>query len=410
MSDLKYSIILPVYNGLPYLQTAVASVLASNRNDFELLVSDDHSTDGSIQYLESILDSRLRLLRTPARMSMAEHWEWALSQSKGPWVMFLGQDDALQGYFFDHADTLTTEAAERSLRVIAARRSYIFWPGCESDFSQRAQYFAVNRTYERSTVVDAISSLLFGKKYHELPQMYTNSLFHVSLIEETRRLQGGKVFTCHPQDANLAALALLLEKSYLRSEVPLGWVGTSPSSAGLAIAKSGTGDTPSEETLAGQYQSSISASKLEYPSFAGEFSLASEAIYLWQALIVVSKSIKSKRLRFLSSRIFLVLLFSSILAENYKIWRGTPRLAAFFTLVNTNMVGRVEIMAVTPLLLTFHLLREWARRLGGLLIRRSERSALGIFGFQVFAQDAPDLEFDTVNLRSSLCYEESVGR
>jgi len=411
VSDLKYSIILPVYNGLPYLETAVASVLASNRNDFELLVSDDHSTDGSIQYLESIQDSRLRLLRTPARMSMAEHWEWVLSHSKGSWGMFLGQDDALQGYFFDHADTLTAEAAKRSLRVIAARRSYIFWPGCEADFPQRAQYFALNRTYVRRTRMDCFSSLFLGKKYHELPQMYTNSLFHMSLIEEAKTLQGGKVFTCHPQDANLAALAILFEKTYLRSEIPLGWVGTSPSSAGLAIAKADAeiktigDDLASQTKLAESYSNSIISSHILYPKFAGEFKLANEAIYLWQALVVVSEKLFPELFRLLKGKPAVRLLLSSVLAENELVWARGPRWFAFLELIRINRMSLIVVRFVSFPIRALFALRKIAMSILRFGVEKGPAQLAGVGGFSISTDESSKIDLQFLNRKTQLLFE-----
>ena len=70
---------------------------------------------------------------------------------------------------------------------------------------------------------------LYSKNdYFNLPQMYTTSLFHSSLIDKVRRMQNGKFLTYGISDANMAAISVTMEKKYLYSELPLGWVGTSP--------------------------------------------------------------------------------------------------------------------------------------------------------------------------------------
>lgn len=392
---------------MPYLKTAVSSVLESSYQDFELIVSDDNSSDGSLDYLRSISDPRLNILVTPKRMSMAEHWEWALSNSTGVWKMFLGQDDALHSYYFDHANFLTTEAARHSIRVIAARRSYLFWPGCEIDFQQRAQFFGVNRTYRRSTAVDGFSSLLFGKKYHELPQMYTNSLFHSSLLLEAKQAQMGRIFTCHPQDANLAAIALLLEKSYLRSEIPLGWVGTSPSSAGLAIAKSESGSRhKGNKALASEYSNSINRSEIDYPKFAGSFSLANEAVYLWQALIVVSEQLKPGLARLLRNRFFKTCLFASVKAENKSNWIGSPRWEAFLALLRNNGVSLFETWLPA---LFFGMVSRIGRFVRGLLSRLvigRKLGIVGVAGFQIPTSDSEVIDILNLNFRANQIYRE----
>src|SRR6476660_2754599 len=53
------SIILPTYDRLPLLRDAVASVLAQTVQDWELFVVDDGSTDGTVEWLESLGDPRI---------------------------------------------------------------------------------------------------------------------------------------------------------------------------------------------------------------------------------------------------------------------------------------------------------------------------------------------------------------
>ena len=58
----KISVLLPIYNALPYLREALESILNQSFGDFEVLALDDSSTDGSSEYLDSVNDPRLRVL------------------------------------------------------------------------------------------------------------------------------------------------------------------------------------------------------------------------------------------------------------------------------------------------------------------------------------------------------------
>lgn len=409
MPNPKYSIVLPVHNGMPYLKTAVASVLSSTRTDFELIVSDDHSIDGSVEFLESIVDPRLRFIRTSNKLSMAEHWEWALSHSDGMWVMFLGQDDAIQGYFFELADSLTLEASRLSLRTIAARRAYIFWPGCEDKYAERVQYFGIDRTSVRNTSSEILSSLFLGKKYHELPQMYTNSLFHRSILEDARKLQDGRVFVCHPQDANLAALALLLERSYLRTEIPLGWVGTSPSSAGLAISlTNANGQSETNSSLADEYAKTVENSAIRYPKFAGDFSLASEEIYLWQALVLTSKLSNSDNARLFTNKLFTHTFFSSVLGQHAESWNRGPRMRYFKEILRNNQVSSSMVTVGSIFFRLFFALRDQFRKLVAWIIVSRKIRPVGLAGFSVLANESLEIEIRQLNSRSQEIYRVLV--
>jgi glycosyltransferase involved in cell wall biosynthesis len=58
---MKLTVTLPVYNAMPYLPAAVESVLGQTYGDFEFLIIDDGSSDGSTDYLRSLRDPRIRL-------------------------------------------------------------------------------------------------------------------------------------------------------------------------------------------------------------------------------------------------------------------------------------------------------------------------------------------------------------
>jgi glycosyltransferase involved in cell wall biosynthesis len=55
------TVTLPVYNAMPYLRAAVESVLNQSYRDFDFLIIDDGSTDGSADYLRSLRDPRIKL-------------------------------------------------------------------------------------------------------------------------------------------------------------------------------------------------------------------------------------------------------------------------------------------------------------------------------------------------------------
>ncbi len=58
----KLTVLVPVYNGMPYLPEAVESILNQTLRDFTLLIIDDGSTDGTASYLDGLHDPRLRIV------------------------------------------------------------------------------------------------------------------------------------------------------------------------------------------------------------------------------------------------------------------------------------------------------------------------------------------------------------
>lgn len=93
MRTPEVSIILPTYNRLPLLRKAVDSVLAQTHRDFELVIVDDGSTDGTRTCLESIGDSRVRPIWLEHRGDLTSARSAGLRHARGEWVAFLDSDD-----------------------------------------------------------------------------------------------------------------------------------------------------------------------------------------------------------------------------------------------------------------------------------------------------------------------------
>lgn len=92
---LSISVLMPVYQGMPYLQSAVASVLAQTGVEFELLVRDDGSTDGSREYLEGLSDPRVKVFFSEARLGLFRGLNELNKATTADLVRVLCQDDLL---------------------------------------------------------------------------------------------------------------------------------------------------------------------------------------------------------------------------------------------------------------------------------------------------------------------------
>jgi len=87
------SILMPVYNGDRYLRAAVDSILAQTMTDFELIVIDDASSDGSQTILNSYADPRLRVIRHSRNKGIVEALNNGLSQVRGRYIARMDADD-----------------------------------------------------------------------------------------------------------------------------------------------------------------------------------------------------------------------------------------------------------------------------------------------------------------------------
>lgn len=87
------SVLLTVYNGLPYLRQAIESVLQQTFQDFELVIVDDASTDGSVDCVRSYQDPRIRLVINERNLGQARSLNKGLALARGRYVARLDQDD-----------------------------------------------------------------------------------------------------------------------------------------------------------------------------------------------------------------------------------------------------------------------------------------------------------------------------
>ena len=91
---VSVSIIMPVYNSSEYLSGAISSILKQDFEDFELLLIDDGSTDGSgiICDEAAASDHRVRVFHKP-NGGMCNARNFALRKAKGTFVTFCDNDD-----------------------------------------------------------------------------------------------------------------------------------------------------------------------------------------------------------------------------------------------------------------------------------------------------------------------------
>lgn len=89
------SICIPVYNGAKFIATALASVVSQTFTDFELIIVDNASTDGTVDVVRRFDDPRVRLVRANEHLSAAANWNRATAMCEGRYVKLLCADDAL---------------------------------------------------------------------------------------------------------------------------------------------------------------------------------------------------------------------------------------------------------------------------------------------------------------------------
>jgi glycosyltransferase involved in cell wall biosynthesis len=99
------SVCIPLYNGGLYIREAIESVLAQTVTDWELVITDDGSTDGSADIVAAFSDPRIRYLLNPQRLGAEGNWNRCVNEGRGTYRKLLCHDDRL------HSDCLARQVA-----------------------------------------------------------------------------------------------------------------------------------------------------------------------------------------------------------------------------------------------------------------------------------------------------------
>ena len=89
------SVVIPLYNKEASIAQSLKSVLSQEYDDFEVVIVDDGSTDGSVGVVEAINDPRIRLIKQE-NGGPSKARNTGVKNAKGEWILFLDADDELE--------------------------------------------------------------------------------------------------------------------------------------------------------------------------------------------------------------------------------------------------------------------------------------------------------------------------
>jgi len=118
------SILIPTYQYGRFLTQAIESVLSQDYTDFELLISDDNSTDNSAAIIRDFAtrDSRIRPIFHSRNLGMVNNWNFCLSEAKGKYIKFLFGDDTLPEKYSLRTLVQLLDANPEAVMASSARR------------------------------------------------------------------------------------------------------------------------------------------------------------------------------------------------------------------------------------------------------------------------------------------------
>lgn len=149
------SVLMTVFNGMPYLKESVQSILNQSYTEFELVIVDDGSTDGSLEYLETIGDSRIKII-PGGRIGRGRALNLGLKHCKGKYIAINDADDVSMPnrlelqveYLNEHKETGLLGSWKKIINSEADRIQAM--PTSDSEIRR---YFTIGQPIQHSTVM-----------------------------------------------------------------------------------------------------------------------------------------------------------------------------------------------------------------------------------------------------------------
>ena len=96
-SELTVSIVTATYNSMRFFERTKESVFAAGIENFEWIVVDDGSSDGTRDYLKSLSDPRVRVHLKERNTGIGDSYEIGVGMAQGKYLLILDHDDTIPG-------------------------------------------------------------------------------------------------------------------------------------------------------------------------------------------------------------------------------------------------------------------------------------------------------------------------
>lgn len=229
MSKAFFSIVLPTRNRAGLLPFAIRSALNQTFGDFELIISDNFSSDETAAVARSFGDKRIKYFRSEKSLLMGDSWEFALNHAKGEFVTFLSDDDAYSKIFLERMYSLINK---ENADIISCNLTPYYGVDAYDYGRNIARQSLVIRPFSREVNVldrkEAIAALFARARLTSdsnrwqsfiFPQL-VNSAYHFSIIEKVKE-RVSKIFPILAGDVYSSPLFLNVARKYCLIDEPL---------------------------------------------------------------------------------------------------------------------------------------------------------------------------------------------
>ncbi|MEA5115133.1 MAG: glycosyltransferase [Geobacteraceae bacterium] len=183
----KITVYIPVYNGANFIECAIDSILSQTYKNYEIIVSDNKSTDNTVEIVKRYMnDKRIKLIEKPRNTGMLNNGNDCLRMIKTKYFMGICHDD----YFYDD------RALEIGVSVLEANPEYpvvycdmMFVDACNRPITKKSTGYSG----EIESNLIAKKSIISGRNLYSIPLLirtsaireftYSDEYYHTSDID-----------------------------------------------------------------------------------------------------------------------------------------------------------------------------------------------------------------------------------
>jgi glycosyltransferase involved in cell wall biosynthesis len=227
MKNPKYTILVPTFERANLLRETIEGYLLQEYENYEIVISNNFSCDGTEKILDQyVTHPKIRIVNTEKKLSMQDHWGFAIEHVKGDYVLLLGDDDGIDPGLFSIIDDVIEKTKTNIIKYRTGLYFHNDWLGAEKN----TFHFASNATgtFFEVNINDVINSFCELKDYKYFPSLLTCIFKRELYLSASKKVS--RMFVGSP-DHSCAFLMLAQEESKLCFvDMVLGFGGRSENS------------------------------------------------------------------------------------------------------------------------------------------------------------------------------------
>lgn len=232
-----FSLVIPVRDRANMVRYAIQSALNQTFDDYEIVISDNCSSDNTPDVIKGFKSSKVRYFRTDERLPVHENYEFVFSKARGEWII------CMTSRF-----VIWRRALEKIADVITKHRTeLVYWPFAlyytNTWFEpQRRNKMVLYHPYTARVAecrCDDALNMMFNLSFHDFDVPLAGyTAYHRDLLKAVKQ-KIGRIFLEFTPERSSCAAALALTEKFHKIDMPLMLSGICSESCGASYCFGG---------------------------------------------------------------------------------------------------------------------------------------------------------------------------